>query len=66
MITKEMKIIGSAVGNRKEAIEVLDMAVRGVVKTHVTVEPMSKLNDVFEKMHKMELQGRVVIDLSRE
>jgi D-arabinose 1-dehydrogenase-like Zn-dependent alcohol dehydrogenase len=34
------------------------------VKTHITVEPMSKLNEVFEKMDKGQLQGRVVLDLS--
>ncbi|KAK3326730.1 alcohol dehydrogenase [Apodospora peruviana] len=66
LIAQELRIIGSAVGNRKEAIEVLEMAARGVVKTHVTLEPMSKLTEVFEKMERMELQGRVVIDLARE
>ena len=37
---------------------------RGIVKTHFTVEPMSKLTETFEKMDKGQLQGRVVIDLS--
>lgn len=37
---------------------------RGVVKTHFTVEKMDKLNDVFERMDKGKLQGRVVLDLS--
>ena len=36
----------------------------GVVKTHFTVEKMDKLNDVFQRMDKGELQGRVVLDLS--
>jgi len=42
------------------------MAARGVVKTHFTVEPMSHLTETFEKMEKMQLKGRVVIDLSTE
>jgi D-arabinose 1-dehydrogenase-like Zn-dependent alcohol dehydrogenase len=36
----------------------------GVVTTHFTVEKMDKLNDVFERMDKGQLQGRVVLDLS--
>lgn len=36
----------------------------GVVKTHFTVEKMDKLNDVFQRMDKGELQGRVVLDLT--
>ncbi|KAK1756752.1 alcohol dehydrogenase [Echria macrotheca] len=66
MIARELRILGSAVGNRKDAIETMDMAARGVIKTHFTVEPMSRLTEVFEKMERMELQGRVVLDLSRE
>jgi len=64
MLVSELKIVGSAVGNRKDAVETLEFAARGIVKTHFTVEPMSKLTETFEKMEKGQLQGRVVIDLS--
>ncbi len=64
MVTKSLKIVGSAVGNRKEAIDTLDMAARGIVKTHFRTEKMDKLTDVFEEMHAMKLQGRVVLDLT--
>ncbi|KIW06511.1 uncharacterized protein PV09_02944 [Verruconis gallopava] len=64
IVTKSLKIVGSAVGNRKEAIDTLDMAARGIVKTHYKVEKMDKLTQVFEDMHAMKLQGRVVLDLS--
>jgi len=66
LLVQEKRIVGSAVGNRKDAIETMNMAARGVIKTHFTVEPMSKLNEVFEKMDKMQLKGRVVIDLTKE
>lgn len=66
MLIAEKRIVGSAVGNRKDAIETMNMAARGIIKTHFTVEPMSKLNEVFEKMDKMTLKGRVVIDLGQE
>jgi propanol-preferring alcohol dehydrogenase len=51
-------------GNRREAIETLDFAKRGVVKTHFRVEKMDKLTGIFEEMHKGQLKGRVVLDLS--
>jgi len=64
MLVSELKIVGSAVGNRKEAIETLQLAARGVIKTHFEVQPMSKLTEAFERMDKGQLQGRVVLDLS--
>ncbi|KAF1939164.1 GroES-like protein [Clathrospora elynae] len=61
---KALQIVGSAVGSRKEAIETLDFATRGVIKTHFRVEKMDKLTDVFKEMYEGKLQGRVVLDLS--
>ena len=66
LLIQEKRIVGSAVGNRKDAMETMNLAARGVVKTHYTLEPMSKLTEVFHKMDKMQLQGRVVLDLSKE
>ncbi len=66
LVAGEKKIVGSAVGNRKDAIEVMELAARGVVKTQVVVEPPSKLTEVFERMEKLQLQGRVVLDLNKE
>ena len=66
MLAQEKRIVGSAVGNRKDAIDTMALAARGIVKTHFTVEPMSKLTEVFNRMEEMKLVGRVVIDLSQE
>ncbi|KAI7197850.1 alcohol dehydrogenase [Hortaea werneckii] len=63
MVAKEQKIVGVAVGNRREAIETLQFAERGVVKTHFRTEKMDKLNDIFHEMERGELKGRVVLDL---
>ena len=62
---KELSIRGIAVGDRKDAIECLDMAARGIVKMHYTTEKMENLKDVFEKMEKGQLLGRVVLDLTQ-
>ncbi|KAI7100358.1 hypothetical protein KC352_g38014, partial [Hortaea werneckii] len=63
MVAKEQKIVGVAVGNRREAIETLQFAERGVVKTHFRTEKMDKLTDIFHEMERGELKGRVVLDL---
>lgn len=59
----EWSIKGSAVGNQREALEVLDMAARGIVKTHLRVEKMEKLTEIFQEMSEGKMQGRVVLDL---
>lgn len=63
MIAKEQKIVGSAVGNRREAIETLDLAARGIIKTHFRTAKMEELTSIFEEMEKGQIQGRVVLDL---
>ncbi|KAH7399048.1 chaperonin 10-like protein [Phaeosphaeria sp. MPI-PUGE-AT-0046c] len=64
MVGKSLQIVGSAVGSRREAIETMEFASRGIVKTHFRTEKMDKLTSIFEEMHKGELKGRVVLDLS--
>lgn len=64
LIAKEQSIVGIAVGDRKDAIETLDFAARGLVKTHYKTCKMDELTGVFEKMAKAELSGRIVLDLS--
>ncbi|KAL8807492.1 MAG: hypothetical protein Q9182_000657 [Xanthomendoza sp. 2 TL-2023] len=63
MVFKNITIASTAVGNRRDAIEVMDFAARGVVKTVYRTEKVEKLNDVFQEMHEGKLSGRVVIDL---
>lgn len=63
LVAMEQKIVGSAVGNRKEAIETLDLAARGIIKTHFRTAKMDELTGIFEEMDKGQIQGRVVLDL---
>lgn len=63
LIAKQLSIVGSAVGNQREAAEVLELAARGLVSTHLRVEKLERLTEVFEEMEGGKLQGRVVIDL---
>lgn len=64
MVAKALRIVGVAVGDRREAIETMDFARRGIVKTHFRLEKMDKLADVFQEMEEGKLRGRVVLDLS--
>ncbi|KAF2857070.1 hypothetical protein K470DRAFT_261153 [Piedraia hortae CBS 480.64] len=61
---RAQNIVSSAVGTRKEAIEALQFAERGLVKTHFRLAKMAELTSVFEEMDRGELIGRVVLDLS--
>lgn len=63
LIGKAWKFKGSAVGNQREALEVLEMAARGIVKSRLRLEKMDKLTEVFHEMSQGTMQGRVVIDL---
>ncbi len=64
LVLKELKVEGTAVGNRKDAIECLDLAARGVIKMHYRMEKMENLSSVFNEMHAGKLQGRVVLDMT--
>jgi propanol-preferring alcohol dehydrogenase len=64
LVGKAQSIVGVAVGDRKEAIETLQFAERGLVKTHFSTCKMADMTSIFEKMDRGELQGRVVLDLN--
>lgn len=46
MVARDIRIVSSAVGTRKDALETMDLAARGVVKVHYRVEKMEKLTEV--------------------
>ena len=63
LVFRELNIVGTAVGNRRDAAEVLDFAARGIVKTHFRLEKMEKLTEVFQQLKDGTLAGRVILDL---
>ncbi|KAJ5089300.1 hypothetical protein N7532_007984 [Penicillium argentinense] len=62
MVSKQLAIVGSTVGNRRDAIETLNMAQR-VVSTSFKLENVQSLDRIFGEMKDGQLQGRVVLDL---
>jgi len=63
MIQMEQTIFAIKAGNRQEAKECLDIAARGLVKTHYKLRGMDSLTDIFNEMEAGTITGRAVIDL---
>lgn len=63
-IGRALTIIGVVVGDRKDAIEVMQLAERGIVNTHLRRAKMEDLTEVFNKMEDGLLVGKVVLELS--
>ncbi|WP_296617962.1 alcohol dehydrogenase AdhP [Sphingomonas sp.] len=53
---------GSIVGTRLDLQEALDFAAQGKVRATVATETLDDINDVFGRMHRGEIEGRVVLD----
>ena len=53
---------GSIVGTRLDLQEALDFAGEGKVKATIATEPLENINDIFARMHRGDIQGRIVID----
>ena len=53
---------GSIVGTRLDLQEALDFAAQGKVRATVATETLDDINDVFARMHRGEIEGRVVLD----
>ena len=57
-------IRGSFVGNREDMAEALAFAAEGKVKADVELQPLTGINEVFDRLQDGKVAGRVVIDLS--
>jgi propanol-preferring alcohol dehydrogenase len=57
-------IRGSFVGSRIDMAEALAFAAEGKVKADIELQPLSAINDVFDRLKKGEVPSRVVIDFT--
>lgn len=55
---------GSFVGTRKDMTECLDFAAKGKVRADIELQPLSAVNQVFERLGKGEVPSRVVLDFT--
>lgn len=52
---------GSIVGTRKDMQEAIEFAAQGKVKTKIETAPLDSINEVFDKMEKGQINGRIVL-----
>jgi propanol-preferring alcohol dehydrogenase len=55
---------GSVVGTRTDLTEALAMAGKGGVKATITIEKLEDINEVFGRLRKGDVEGRIVLDLT--
>lgn len=58
----ELTIRGSMVGSRQDLAEALDFYARGLIKPIVTTAKLEDINDIFHRMDRGQIDGRMVID----
>ena len=64
MVLNGITVRGSIVGTRLDLQESLDFAGDGKVKATVSTARLEDINSIFEKMHKGQIEGRIVIDMA--
>ncbi len=64
VVLKRLTIRGSIVGTRKDLQEALQFAAEGNVKATTEIQPLEAINDVFARLRKGAVQGRVVLQVA--
>ena len=64
MVLNGITVRGSIVGTRLDLQESLDFAGQGKVKATVHSAKLEDINDIFAKMHKGQIEGRMVLDMT--
>jgi propanol-preferring alcohol dehydrogenase len=62
MVLRGITLRGSIVGTRLDLQEALDFAGAGAVKATVRTARLEDINDVFERLHEGQVEGRIVLD----
>ena len=62
IVLKGLTIRGSIVGTRQDMVEALDFYARGLIHPTVQTAALDDINEVFGRMERGEIDGRVVID----
>jgi alcohol dehydrogenase, propanol-preferring len=63
MVLNGITVRGSIVGTRLDLQESLDFAAQGKVRATVSTDRLENINDVFARMRKGTIEGRVVLDM---
>jgi len=63
MVLNGTTVRGSIVGTRNDLAEALQFAGEGKVKATIAKEPIENINSIFERMHKGQINGRIVMEM---
>jgi propanol-preferring alcohol dehydrogenase len=63
VVLKRLTIRGSIVGTRADLQESLDLAAIGRVRAAIERQPLEAINDVFDRMRRGAIYGRVVLSI---
>ncbi|GLB34537.1 putative alcohol dehydrogenase GroES-like domain [Lyophyllum shimeji] len=63
LIAKSLTVLGSAIGNRQDVAEALQIAAQGKVKCQYRVRELSELNEIFDEMEAGKVAGRVILKI---
>ena len=63
VVIKRLTVRGSIVGTRKDLQECLQFAAEGKVKPTTETQPLDAINDVFDRLKRGQVNGRVVLNL---
>ncbi|WP_202843727.1 alcohol dehydrogenase AdhP [Luteimonas saliphila] len=64
MVLNGITVRGSIVGTRLDLQESLEFAAHGKVRATVAADRLENINDIFARMHKGEIEGRIVLDMA--
>jgi propanol-preferring alcohol dehydrogenase len=64
LVLNGITVRGSIVGTRLDLQESIDFAAQGKVRATVETAKLDDINAVFDRMHKGQIEGRVVLDLT--
>jgi alcohol dehydrogenase, propanol-preferring len=66
LVLNGQTVRGSIVGTRKDLEEALQFAADGKVKATIEQQPLSSINDIFDRLKAGKVNGRIVLDIARE
>jgi propanol-preferring alcohol dehydrogenase len=64
VVSVEATVRGSNVGTRHDLQEAVDFAAQGLVRAHITKEPIENINGIFARMKKGAINGRIVLEIA--
>ena len=66
LVIRGIRVGGNLVGSVKEALEAVDLVRAGKVKPHVEVRPFKDLPNVYERLEKGDVPGRIVLQIGKD